>query len=52
MRFGMVDRMGPDMWQFGIGPRERVILGADVRANVGCPIATNGEFAAYLYASA
>jgi len=42
MRFGMAGRMGPGMSQvgLGIGPREGIILGA----NVGRPTATNGEF--------
>jgi len=44
-RFRMVGRMGPGMRQivgFRIGPREWVILGA----NIGRPIVTNGDFAA------
>ena len=51
MPFGMVGRMGPRMRQvvgFGIGPRERIILGA----NMGLPIVTNGDFVVYLRKSA
>jgi len=45
MRFGMVGRVGPGMKQvvgFGIGSREKVILGA----NAGRPVVTNGKFSA------
>jgi len=42
MQFEIVGRMVPGMLGFGICPRERVILGA----NVGQPIVTDGKFAA------
>ena len=51
MRFGVVGPMGPGMRQvvrFGDRTREWVIMGA----NVGRPIVTNGDFAAYLCESA
>ena len=51
MPFGIIGRTGPEMRQvveFGIGPREGVLLGA----NFGRPIVSNGEFTAYVCDSA
>jgi len=51
MPFGIIGRMGLGMRQvvgFGIGPREGVLLGA----NLGHAIVTNGDFAAYVCDSA
>ena len=50
MWFGMVGRVGLGVRHvgLGIGPREGVIFGA----NLGRPIVTNGDFAAYLCESA
>ena len=51
MPFGIIGRTGPEMRQvvwFGIGPRKRVLLGA----NLGRAIVTNGDFTAYVCDSA
>ena len=51
MPFGIIGRTGPGMSQavgFGIGPREGVLLGA----NLGCAIVTNGDFPVYVCNSA
>ena len=47
MPFDIIGRTGPEMRQvvgFGIGPREGVLLGA----NLGRAIVTNGDFTAYV----
>jgi len=49
MPFGIIDRTGPEMrqvWGLWIGPREGVLLGA----NVGRAIVTNGDFTTYVCA--
>ena len=50
MPFGIIGRTGPRMADLGlgIGPRERVLLGA----NLGLAIVTNGDFTAYVCDSA
>ena len=51
MPFGIIGPTGPAMrqeWGLGIGPREGVLLGA----NLGRAIVTNGDFKAYVCDSA
>ena len=51
MPFGIIGRTGLEMRQvvgFGIGPREGVLLGA----NMGRAIVTNGDFTVYVCDSA
>ena len=48
MPFGIIRRTGPGMRGLGIGPREGVLLGA----NLERAIVTNGDFTAYVCDSA
>jgi len=51
MRFGVVGRMGPGMKQV-VGFADRATGKGNLRANMGRPIVTNGDFVAYVCESA